>query len=176
MRSHYLFYPCLIVLSITPAFFFISHQIVGKSFKFVSPNKRKFSNWIEFLQFSLSLSIDSGPSLGEISKQFLYKHQYQPILMFLVILLGMIRWNVVFLILIQKFRWSNVRQRKRKKKQKLRFWYSHFWPYVNTCLHSYSDEFEQVMTHYDCFEEVSVQFLSTDTKQKVGTLDKSYLF
>ena len=29
------------------------------------------------------------------------------------------------------------------------------------------------MTHYDCFEKVSVQFLSTDTNWKGGTLDKS---
>ena len=29
------------------------------------------------------------------------------------------------------------------------------------------------MTHYDCFEKVSVQFLSTDTKGKGGPLDKS---
>ena len=31
------------------------------------------------------------------------------------------------------------------------------------------------MTRYDYFEKVSVQFLPTDTNQKVGTLDKSLL-
>ena len=58
-----------------PCFFFILHQVVGKPFKFINNSLQTieiFLNESNFLSF-LSLYIHSGPSLGKMSKQFLYK-------------------------------------------------------------------------------------------------------
>ena len=41
---------------------------------------------------------------------------------------------------------------------------THIW------LQSDSVDLEQATTHYDCFKKVSVQFLTTDTNWKGGTL------
>ena len=57
-----------------------------------------------FPVLSLSLSIHSGSSLGKMSKQFLYDFQYQHMLTFSVIWLGIIRLKQVTLILIQEFK------------------------------------------------------------------------
>ena len=80
----------LIVLSLFmthPCFFFISHQILGKSFKFVNHVLQTNESFVPESNFSSSLSLSlslshSGPFLWEMSKQFLYKYQYQPILCF----------------------------------------------------------------------------------------------
>ena len=64
-------------------FFFIFHQVVGKPFGFINHVLQKNENFLTESNFpsslSLSLYIHSGPSLGKMSKQFLYKYRYQRI-------------------------------------------------------------------------------------------------
>ena len=63
---------------------------------------------------------------------------------------------------------------KGKGKISITFCYSHCWPYIHVSLHSHSVTLEQVTTHFDSFEEVSVQLLSIDTNWKGGTLNKNF--
>ena len=88
LHSHDLLYP---YLSLTPFFFLIKlwENLSNLLIKF--SRKWKFPKWIELKQFSLSLCIYSGLSLVKMSKQFLYKYQYQRILIFSVIWLDMKR-------------------------------------------------------------------------------------
>ena len=108
-----------------------------------SLNKWKFSKWIELSQFylSLSLSIHSGSSLGKMSKQFLYDFQYQHILTFSVICLGIIRLKQVTLILIQEFKWCKV-ERKPTEKQKFLFCCLYCRPFTHLYLQSHSVDLE----------------------------------
>ena len=88
LHPHDLLYP---YLSLTPFFFFIKLRENLSNLLIKFSRKWKFSKWIELKQFSLSLCIYSELSLLKMSKQFLYKYQYQHILIFSVIWLDMKR-------------------------------------------------------------------------------------
>ena len=123
--------------------------------------------------FSHSLCIHFRPLLGKVSKQFLYKYQYSCILILSVIWLGTIRlkYTVTVLRLIWEFRWYKQKANRRTKILFLLLTLLTIYPYM---FQSDSFELEQFTTHYECFKKVSVQFLSTVTNWKGGTLDKSF--
>ena len=118
-----------------PCIYFILHQAVRKPFKFINDGlqtNKSLVNVSNFPVFSRSLCVHFRPSLGKVSKQFLHKYQYQCILIFPVIWLGMIRlkYTVMVLILMWEFRWC-----KKKANRKTEILFSLFallkwYPYM----------------------------------------------
>ena len=90
LRQHYLLYT---YLSLIPTSFFVFHQIVRKPFKFINNSLQAIQSLVNELNFPsfLYLFVYSFSANAWESKQFLYKYQYQCILIFSVIWLG-IKW------------------------------------------------------------------------------------
>ena len=127
-------------------------------------NKSMISHYISVIFFCVSITCRSSRPYVFCKKDV---HR-----IFSVIWLGKIRLksSVIVLRLIWEFRWYKEKANRRTEILFLLLTLLTIYPYMFQ-----SDSFwlEQSKTHYDCFKKVSVQFLSTVTNWKGGTLDKS---